>query len=151
MSTSFLTYSEIAVIASVAVLTVLGLTLHLLILPAMVSIYISTRQTFYILMVSLSVPEIIWLFLTIIYSIPTLILSSKLFGPMTERIMGNIDTIVYFMQLTHLFFISVNRLRFVIHSTKETFEKVYTTKKIVAWSIILWLFSIGKQNYVTWP
>lgn len=144
------TSQEIAVIATTATLNVAGLAMYLFVLPALISVYKKSRQPFYILMISLSLPEILWLLLTVIYSIPVLILGSKLFGPMTERIMGNIDTIVYFMQLTHLFFISVNRLRFVARSSLESFDKVFTTKKIILWSMVLWLFSISKYHYLRW-
>lgn len=138
---------DIGIIVSVTILTIIGLILYLVSLPALISIYRSSHLTFYILMISLSIPEIIWLVLTLIYSIPTMIVGISLFGTVTERIMGNIDTIVYFMQMTHLFFIAINRLRFVGRSKTETFDKVFTSKKVYAWCSVLWIFSIGiKKN-----
>lgn len=134
---------DIGIISVVIILTIIGLILYLAVLPALIKVNRDNRQPFYILMISLALPEILWLILTLIYSVPTMILGSVLFGPSVERAMGNFDTIVYFMQLTHLFFISVNRLRFVARSSTETFDKAFTSGRIIMWCTVLWAFSIG--------
>lgn len=135
---------NIAVAVSVAILSTIGVLLYLLVLPAMITYYRLSKQTFYLLMITLAIPETAWLFLTLVYSIPTILYESTFYGYVMERIMGDFDTVIYFVQSTNLFFVSVNRLRFVGRTSVETFDKVFTAKKVFFWTGILWAFSLGE-------
>lgn len=141
------TTSGVASVVIQSVLIVPGLVLYTVSLAGLVAAYKLTKNSFYLLMISLAVADIGYLCETLFYSVPCIVLQTAIFGTVMERIVGHMDTTTWFLQCSHLLFISINRLRFVAGSNLQTFDKVFSSIKTGIWILIIWMFSLGKRFY----
>lgn len=136
--------NEIISIVIQLILLIPGLILYIIVSIGLIYLMKSSKNTFYLLLISLAVADIIYLSETLFYSIPCIITQSRVYGIVMERITGHVDTITWFAQCSHVLFITINRLRFVAASNFQTFDKVFSYKKTLIWILLLWVFSIGK-------
>uniref|UniRef100_A0A915IS28 G-protein coupled receptors family 1 profile domain-containing protein n=1 Tax=Romanomermis culicivorax TaxID=13658 RepID=A0A915IS28_ROMCU len=123
-------------------LAFVGLWLNIVSFAALILMHTSTKNTFYLMIISLSIVDMLYLTETLFYSLPCALARRIFLGAIFDRVVGHVDTITWFGQCSHVCFIAFNRFRFTCNTSLEKFDDVFSKTKTLMWLLGLWLFSL---------
>lgn len=140
-----LTPLQIISVITFTITSVISLLAYILVLLVIFLYFKEIKVYFYFIMVSLAIPDMLYLVFILLYAVPCTVLQRDIW-PWPGIKAGIVEGVCYFVECTHLAYCGLNRLLYISAPgvKHDILNKVFNTRRwIIFWIIFLWVTGIA--------